>query len=110
MARIPGDDEIQAAAERLTREGVKDLLDENGRVRSDKRAQVARTVQIAVTEVRREQTATTDAQAFAARIHQLEQALDEQGCRYETTARVVGAIAAPLWRELKETTAHGTKR
>ncbi|UAJ16192.1 hypothetical protein SEA_MALIBO_15 [Gordonia phage Malibo] len=110
MARIPSDDEIQSAAERLTREGVKGLLADDGRVRHEKRAQVARATQIAATETRIERTVTTNASSFAARIHQLEQALDEQGCRYETTARVLGAVAAPLWRDMKETTAHDTKR
>jgi hypothetical protein len=106
MNRIPDAAEIQAAAQRLTAEGVPDLLDGNGIVRPDKRAQVAKVVQRAATETRQAELVATNATTFAARIREIEKELDAAGVRYETTARVVGAIAAPLWRELKENTAH----
>lgn len=106
MSRIPDAAEIQAAAERLTADGVPNLLDNNGCVRPDKRAQVAKAIQIAATETRQTAVIATNATTFAARIREIEKELDAAGVRYETTAQAVGAIAAPLWRELKESTAH----
>ncbi len=108
--RLPNDAEIQSAAERLTREGVPDLFDANGQVRHDKRAQVAKAIQMAGTETRLDQVAATNAKKFAARVRQLQDALHEEGVIGESSARVLGAVAAPLWRELKEKTAHDTKR
>ena len=108
--RLPSDAEIHSAAERLTREGVRDLFDDNGQVRHDKRAQVAKAVQMVGNETRLEQVAATDAKKFAARVRQLQDALHEQGVTEESSARVLGAVAAPLWRELKEKTAHVTPK
>ena len=108
--RMPNDTEILAAALQLTREGVPDLLDADGQVRHDKRAQVAKAIQMAGTETRLDQVAATNAKKFAARVRQLQDALHEEGVIGESSARVLGAVAAPLWRELKEKTAHDTKR
>lgn len=106
MSTIPSDAAIQAAAERLTSEGVPNLLDDNGIVRPEKRAQVAKATQVAATATRQAEVIATNATTFAARIREIEKELDAAGVRYETTAQAVGAIAAPLWRELKENTAH----
>lgn len=106
MARTPTDDEIHAAALQLAESGVPDLFDEQGRVRREKRGQVAKSLHMAATETRQAQQVTTNAATFAARVKEIESALDTEGVRYDTTARVLGAIAAPLWRELKENTAH----
>lgn len=101
MTHIPTDAEIFAAATEL---GV---LDEHGRVPPGKRAQLAKTIQLAAHETTHRNYGADDAEGFATRIMQFQDALDDVGVRPETAARVIGAIAAPLWREMKEQTAHG---
>lgn len=108
--QIPTDAEIQAAAERLTADGARDLLDAHGQVRASKRAQVAKALQVAAKQTRAEQTAQTDAEKFADRIRTFHDALFAQGIPSDTSARVIGAISVPLLREMKESTAHGNNR
>lgn len=98
MPTMPTAAEIQAAAERLTREGVPDLLGADGGVRHEKRAQVAKAIQMAATETSRQEHITHNATAFAKRVRAIQDALDAEGIRTDTTAAVLGAIAAPLWR------------
>lgn len=104
MATIPTDAEIHAAAEQL---GV---LDENGDVPAHKRAQVAKALTLAAKESRQQVSAATDCEAFAQRIRQVQDALQHEGVSGDSSARVLGAIAAPLWREMKEKTAHDRTR
>lgn len=101
---LPTDSEIHAAAEQL---GV---LDENGEVPVNKRAQVAKALTLAAKETRQQASAATDSAAFAQRIRQVQDALQHEGVSGDSSARVLGAIAAPLWREVKEKTAHDRTR
>ncbi|UEA57304.1 hypothetical protein LK459_11660 [Gordonia otitidis] len=101
---VPSDAEIRSAAEQL---GV---LDENGDVPQSKRAQVAKALQLAARETRREQTFDTDTTRFARQIKRVHDALESEGVPTESADRVLGAVAPMVWREMKEKTAHDRTR
>ena len=93
--RLPTDSEIHAGAERLG-------LLENGQVPPAKRAQIARAVQMADAETAATTTQHASDAAFAYRIREMQSAFEKAGVGHDNTAAVLGAIAAPLWREMKE--------
>ena len=111
MARLPTDAEIQRTAERLTADGATDLLDEHGGVLATKRGKVAKALQLAADETARTARVAAASEPFAAQIARYERDLLAQNVTPETAARVIGAIAPQLWRDMKEkeATAHGNK-
>ena len=98
--KVPTDSEIRNAAEQL---GV---LDENGEVPANKRAQVAKALQLAAHDTRQEKSSVADVEGFARRIKQVLDALKSECIPTESVDRVLGAIAPSVWREMKEKTAH----
>lgn len=97
--KAPTEAEIQAAAEQLG------LVDEHGRYDRAKRGHLAKAVMIARAERKSAAKANTKRSRFVAEVAALESELITAGVTPQTTAGVVAAMSAALWRGVREETA-----
>ncbi|MFC0314483.1 hypothetical protein ACFQNE_02065 [Gordonia phosphorivorans] len=96
---VPSEQELRAAAAELG------IADADGNYPRDKRAQLAAAVQSARTEVRETRAAHVERAQFVAEVALLEKQLLEAGVKEQTTAGVVAAMSAALWRGTRKETA-----